>query len=194
MMENRAYIIDMINPLWITNWLSTADLLYDKRPCHRTSLLKYWNSLIEKSEAREACFPSLPTIPIPTLDSKIIPTSFPPSPIAAVLLPVYWDIFFVTKAFYVGEHLQTHTDGDFVDSWKNLSSSFLLVKKKSKDYPSIIKTTELARLENSSSFYYASRASVISLIKNICSDLFLNPAEIAMQVAVSILSPVSIQT
>ena len=71
---------------------------------------------MEKSEAREAYLPSFPTIPIPTLDSKIMPTSLPPSPMAAVLLPVYWDIFLVTSAFCVGEHRQTQTEGDFVDS------------------------------------------------------------------------------
>jgi hypothetical protein len=40
---------------------------------------------MEKSEASEAYLPSFPTIPIPTLASRIIPTSLPPSPTDAVL-------------------------------------------------------------------------------------------------------------
>jgi hypothetical protein len=43
--------------------------------------------LIEKSEAKAACIPSFPIIPIPTSASRIIPTSFPPSPTAAILFP-----------------------------------------------------------------------------------------------------------
>jgi hypothetical protein len=187
-------MIAMIRPLWMTNWERTADRLYESLPCQRINLRKYWNSFIEKSEAKDAYLPSLPTIPTPTFASKIMPTSLPPSPIAQVLLPVIYEIFLVIVAFWVGEHLQTQTLGDLVASMKNLSSSFLFDKKKSKDVPSIIRITLLAFLEYSSSRYWASKESAISRIKKIYSDLFLNPAEIAIQVAVSILSPVSIQT
>jgi len=67
--------------------------------------------VIEKSAAKEAYLPSFPTIPIPRFDSRIIPTSFPPSPTHATHLPVYFLTHFVISAFYVGEHLQTHTAG-----------------------------------------------------------------------------------
>lgn len=117
----------------------TADLLYDNRPCHRIRRLKYENSRIEKSEAKDAYLPSFPTIPIPTFASKIIPTSFPPSPTAAVLLPVYRFISLTINAFYVGLHLHTQTLGANVAVVKNFCSRPLLDKNKSKVYPSIIR-------------------------------------------------------
>lgn len=81
-----AYITEMIRPLWMTNCESTADLLQDNLPCHNINFLRYPNSIIEKSAASDAYIPSLPTMPIPTSDYKIIPTSLPPSPTAAILL------------------------------------------------------------------------------------------------------------
>jgi hypothetical protein len=75
----------MIRPLCITNYESKADLLYDSLPCHNINFLRYENSKIEKSEANDAYIPSLPTIPIPTSASRIIPTSLPPSPTPAIL-------------------------------------------------------------------------------------------------------------
>ena len=39
------------------------------------------NWVIEKSAASDACRPSLPTIPMPTLAAWIIETSLPPSPV-----------------------------------------------------------------------------------------------------------------
>ena len=68
--------------------------------------------LIEKSEAKAAYLPSLPTIPTPTLAAHIIATSFPPSPIERVILLVNILIASTTLAFYVGEHLQQTTAGD----------------------------------------------------------------------------------
>jgi hypothetical protein len=65
-MENTAWIIEMIRPLWITNYANTADLLYESLPCHRIKWVKYLNCKIEKSAANEAYIPSLPTIPRPT--------------------------------------------------------------------------------------------------------------------------------
>ena len=78
---------------------------------------------MEKSEAFAAYLPSFPSIPIPTSAYCIIPTSFPPSPIQAVTFFVYFFTHSVIWAFYVGEHLQHTTAGDFVaivinkDSW-----------------------------------------------------------------------------
>lgn len=80
--------------------------------------------MIEKSAAREAYFPSLPTIPIPTFASKIIPTSFPPSPTHATHLPVYFQTAHVISAFYVGEHQQTQTTGALQATSKKYFSSF----------------------------------------------------------------------
>jgi hypothetical protein len=49
---------------------------------------------MEKSAAKLAYIPSFPTIPIPTSASKIIPTSFPPSPTAAILFPFEYFLIF----------------------------------------------------------------------------------------------------
>ena len=132
----------MINPLWITNYASKEDLLYDNLPCHSTNFFKCPNSVIEKSEASEAYIPSFPTIPIPTSASKIIPTSLPPSPIAAILLLF---VYFLRRlqifAFYVGLHLQTQTHGAFIANSKNSacnsSAAFNIV---SRLLPSIMRT------------------------------------------------------
>ena len=61
-----ACITEMINPLWITNYDNKALLLYDNLPCQSNNTFKYLNLSIEKSEAKAAYFPSLPSIPIPT--------------------------------------------------------------------------------------------------------------------------------
>lgn len=79
---------------------------------------------IEKSLANAAYLPSLPSIPIPTSADCIIPTSFPPSPIHAVILWVYFLMHSVTNAFWVGEHLQHTTDYAWVATLKK-NSSFL---------------------------------------------------------------------
>lgn len=50
----------------MTNYDKAADLLYESLPCHIRSSLKNENWEIEKSAAKEAYIPSLPTIPIPT--------------------------------------------------------------------------------------------------------------------------------
>lgn len=91
-----------------------------------------------KSAASEAYLPSLPTIPTPTFASRIMPTSLPPSPTEQVRLPVNSPILTVIIAFYVGEHLQTQTEGANVAALKNLSSSSFLLKNRSSVYPSII--------------------------------------------------------
>lgn len=54
---------------------------YASLPCHRSKVLTSLNYLIEKSAAKAACMPYLPTIPTPTSAACIIPTSLPPSPI-----------------------------------------------------------------------------------------------------------------
>jgi len=88
--------------------------------------------LIEKSAASEAYLPSFPTIPTPTWDSKIIPTSLPPSPTEQVLLPVNKETFFVTIAFCVGLHLHTQTQGALVATEKNFSSNLGVDKQRSR--------------------------------------------------------------
>lgn len=65
--------------------------------------------MIEKSDARAAYLPSLPTIPTPMSASIIIGTSLPPSPTDKVILFVYFFTNLTTVAFYVGEHLQHMT-------------------------------------------------------------------------------------
>jgi hypothetical protein len=96
--------------------------------------------LILKSDANDAYLPSLPTIPIPTLASMIMPTSLPPSPTEAVLFLVYWFIFLTIRAFWVGLHLQTQTDGARVDTVKNYSSSDFVDRNRSREIPSIMST------------------------------------------------------
>jgi hypothetical protein len=78
-------------------------------PCHSKRIFRYLNFIIEKSEAKAACFPSFPSIPIPTSAYYIMPTSFPPSlikrlnrsayPIVAVTFFVYFLMHSVTYAF-----------------------------------------------------------------------------------------------
>ncbi len=58
-----------------------AERLYDKRPCHSSKAKTFLNFRMEKSAAKAACLPYLPTIPTPTSAAWIIPTSLPPSPI-----------------------------------------------------------------------------------------------------------------
>ena len=65
----------------MTNCAITAVLLYANLPCHNNNTARYLNFNIEKSLAKAAYFPSLPTIPTPTSAAYIIATSFPPSPI-----------------------------------------------------------------------------------------------------------------
>jgi hypothetical protein len=102
--------------------------------------------VIEKSAARLACLPSLPTMPIPTLAACIIDTSFPPSPekkqkkisvkkkiltkkwketeiacdvkipIAADLFPVCLSMSLTTAAFCSGEHLK-QDDMIILEAW-----------------------------------------------------------------------------
>jgi len=129
----------MIRPLWITNCDNTEDRLYESRPCQSTSFFRYLNSVMEKSEAREACFPSLPTMPRPICAFRIIGTSLPPSPTAQVRLPVNFPIFLVMMAFYVGLHLQTQTLGAFVAALKKVSSSREFSRHRSSVYPSIMR-------------------------------------------------------
>ncbi len=84
MIENAICKIDMIKPLWITNWLKAAALLYAFLPCHKSKCFVYLNYLIETSDAKAAWLPYFPTIPKPIEANCIIPTSLPPSPIPAL--------------------------------------------------------------------------------------------------------------
>ena len=63
--------------------------------------------------------PSFPTIPMPTFASRIIPTSFPPSPIPATMAPVISLSFSVMNAFCVGRQRQQMTAGAFLAVSKN---------------------------------------------------------------------------
>ena len=106
------WMTEIMRPRWITNWAITAVFLYDSLPCHKTSLERYLNFRIEKSEAKAACLPYLPTIPTPISATWIIPTSLPPSPIAKTFLPVWFLTPAVITAFWVGDTLQQMTAGD----------------------------------------------------------------------------------
>ncbi len=85
---NNAYIIDIIRPRWNTNYDKIALRLYDNLPCHNINFFMSPNFFTLKSDANDAYKPSFPSIPIPTSASKIIPTSLPPSPTAAIRLPL----------------------------------------------------------------------------------------------------------
>lgn len=114
----------MIRPLWITNWLKAAALLYAFLPCQSSKCLAYLNSNMEISEARAAWLPSFPTIPNPIEASWIIPTSLPPSPIPATIDPVKVFTLSVINAFWVGKHRQHITAGAFLATSKNNEELF----------------------------------------------------------------------
>ena len=110
--------------------------------------------------------PSFPTIPIPTSASKIIPTSFPPSPTAAILFP--FENYFKSltiSAFYVGLHLQTHKQGASIATSKNYFVNSSESKITSKDLPSIIRIVLLDFFLNSVSFNPISVLTNCSVIK-----------------------------
>lgn len=67
-------------------------------------------------------------------------TSFPPSPTDAVLKSVISFIFLTIIAFYVGEHLQTQTDGQAAATSKNSFSRFAVLRHVSRVRPSITRT------------------------------------------------------
>lgn len=106
---NKAWITEIISPLWNTKLLILAVRLYDRRPCHKISILIALNCVIEKSAAKLAYFPSFPSIPIPTCAAYIIPTSFPPSPIEQILLFVNFYKLSTISVFYVGDTRQQTT-------------------------------------------------------------------------------------
>jgi hypothetical protein len=69
-----------------------------------------------------------------------MPTSLPPSPIAAILCPfVYFFNSWVISAFWVGEHLQTQTQGAWIATLKKSSWTVLSDKIVSSVYPSMIR-------------------------------------------------------
>lgn len=65
------------------------ELFINYHPCHRIKSLICSNFYIEMSAAKAACLPSLPSIPIPIWDTRIIPTSLPPSPIEQTYSPMF---------------------------------------------------------------------------------------------------------
>lgn len=183
-----------MRPLWKTNCERTAERLYESRPCQRTSFLSWPNSLREKSAASEACIPSFPSIPTPTSHSKIMPTSFPPSPIPQILFPPVYSLrAFAISAFYVGEHLHTHTHGARMTSEKNLSMHSWSLSTVLSDFPSMTTVVFFTYLYMASSSEMIFAVSFISRMKKSWFFLPLSPVLMAMFVAVSTLSPVSIQ-
>lgn len=66
MIEKINWIKEIIKPRCITNFATVAVFLYDNRPCQNINLIIFLNFVVEKSAAKLACRPSLPTIPIPT--------------------------------------------------------------------------------------------------------------------------------
>ncbi len=77
--------------------------------------------VMEKSAARDACLPSLPTIPSPTSAAWIIDTSLPPSPMQQTRFLVCVRISRATSAFCVGEHRHATTADSCVASSMNSS-------------------------------------------------------------------------
>jgi hypothetical protein len=108
------WIIDITNPRWITNCAITDVFLYDNLPCHNTKRVKSLNLRIEKSDAKAACLPYLPTIPTPISATWIMPTSLPPSPMPKTNFPVWFFTPVVMIAFWVGDTLQQITAGAYV--------------------------------------------------------------------------------
>src|SRR5712672_2198269 len=49
----------------MTNCANLAERRYELRPCQRSSLVRWLNCVTEKSAARDACLPSLPSMPTP---------------------------------------------------------------------------------------------------------------------------------
>ncbi len=135
-------------------------------------------------------------MPIPTSASRIMPTSFPPSPTAAILFPlVYFLISWHILAFCVGLHLQTQTHGAFIASSKKFYSRFFLPPSiVSRVFPSIMRTVDVILGVISLIDCSTSTPSSISRIKDSWCLRCFKPALIAMLVAVSTLSPVSIHT
>ena len=120
---------------------------------------------------------------------------------AKVILLVWFLMPFVIKDFYFGDSLQHITDSDLQAILKNFLikwSSFLINEIET---PSITKILFFNN-PNSSNFrlisfnlflFYFSLNSSFSITNNYSSSFFI-PALIAIQEAVSILSPVSIHT
>lgn len=110
----------------MTNCAITAPRLYEFQPCQRIKCLRSLKLSIEKSDARAACLPSLPTIPTPICAFLIIATSFPPSPILRVILLQYLIIALTTFDFYFGDSQQHTTDSAFPASLKKNSSLYFI--------------------------------------------------------------------
>ena len=63
---------EMMSPRWMTNCANLAERRYELRPFQRSSLVRWLNWVTEKSAARNACLPSLPTMPTPAVVSVSI--------------------------------------------------------------------------------------------------------------------------
>lgn len=128
-------------------------------------------------------------------------TSFAPSPIAKVILSVFYLTNLTTFAFYLGVHRQTTTEWHFYAISKNLRSYFLDLSKTTLSASPSIKIAYFLF-----SFLHFSRLIYVSLKKFsidafipffnlvICIELFISLQLFAIFSAVPNLSPVNIQT
>mmetsp|Transcript_2771 Transcript_2771/g.8937 ORF Transcript_2771/g.8937 Transcript_2771/m.8937 type:complete len:212 (+) Transcript_2771:1028-1663(+) len=177
----------------MTNCPNRAERLYELRPCHRSRRDRKENCRMEKSDASDACFPSLPTMPKPTSAAWIMATSLPPSPIAAICLPVAARRSITTSAFWVGEHRQHTTAGAWTAH--NANSSRIESRMICSVAPSTMMGGMSSGLLRSSCDMEARTPAAVGADSEckVDSDV-TRRAEAAMHRAVSSLSPVSIHT
>ena len=130
-------------------------------------------------------------IPNPKFATCIIATSFPPSPIHAILLPLINYSCFATLAFCFGWHRAHITPCEFIeDSIKVLGSSFRIIPRA---VPSMSKILFRLLWLKSISLFLIAKAS-LSFISKKSYVLVLIPAITAIHLAVATLSPVNIHT
>ena len=121
------------------NEAKREDRWYASLPCQRSKVFTSLNSLIEKSAAKAACIPSLPTIPTPTSAAWIIPTSFPPSPMPKTAYFYFLQRFTpsVRSFFWLGEQRQQTTLGIF----RAVSKKSFETASSSKTYARVLPST-----------------------------------------------------
>ena len=84
-----------------------------------------------------ACVPSFPLIPTPICASRIIGTSFAPSPIDTVIHEPFFFARPTTSAFYAGDTLQHITEEAIRPNLKNASSDSKVSKAIARVGPSM---------------------------------------------------------
>mmetsp|Transcript_9780 Transcript_9780/g.23236 ORF Transcript_9780/g.23236 Transcript_9780/m.23236 type:complete len:230 (-) Transcript_9780:1999-2688(-) len=183
-------MMEMMSPRWMTNCESRAVRVYELRPCHSISRATCMNLVIEKSAASDACRPSFPSIPTPTSAAWIMATSLPPSPMAAQRLLACRLRSRTISAFCVGAHLQQTTEGQSQATSMNWRGK--LSVQSASERPSITKQAPVffwkrANCSSASALVLAERWKMVA-------PRAKRREEMAMHVAVSTLSPVSIHT